>query len=228
LKLYQDRADAGRRLAALLTEYADRPDVIVLALPRGGVPVGFEVARVLHAMLDVFLVRKLGLPGYEELAMGAIASGGVIVVNEEVVRQFRIAPGTLEGVAEQELQELERREAVYRHGRSFPDISGRTVILVDDGLATGSTMRAGVTALRQLEPAAVIVAVPVGAPDTCELLKHSADRVMCAQAPENFSAVGRWYVDFDQTTDDEVCYLLQQGATEYQQSHTEKEVLARK
>jgi len=228
LKLYQDRADAGRRLAALLTEYADRPDVIVLALPRGGVPVGFEVARVLHAMLDVFLVRKLGLPGYEELAMGAIASGGVIVVNEEVVRQFRIAPGTLEGVAEQELQEMERREAVYRHGRSFPDISGRTVILVDDGLATGSTMRAGVTALRQLEPAAVIVAVPVGAPDTCELLKQSADRVMCAQAPENFSAVGRWYVDFDQTTDDEVCYLLQQGQTEYQHSHTEKEALARK
>ena len=123
---------------------------------------------------------------------------------------------------------MERREAVYRHGRAFPDISGRTVILVDDGLATGSTMRAGVTALRQLEPAAVIVAVPVGAPDSCELLKQSADRVVCAEAPENFSAVGRWYVDFDQTTDDEVCYLLQQGQTEYQHSHTEKEALARK
>lgn len=211
--LYKDRSDAGRQLAGELSRYANRPDVIVLALPRGGVPVGFEVARALNAPLDVFLVRKLGLPGYEELAMGAIASGGVRVLNDEVVRQFHISPHSIETAAEEQQAELERREQVYRAGADLIDVKDKTVILVDDGLATGSTMRAAVQALRLLDPAMVVVAVPVGAADTCQNMSKEADLVLCAAAPEDFSAVGRWYSDFSQTTDAEVCDLLSQAST---------------
>ena len=214
--LFRDRSDAGHRLAAELAEFANRRDVIVLALPRGGVPVAYEVARALNAPLDVFVVRKLGLPGYEELAMGAIASGGIRVVNEDVVRQFRVQADAIDIVADEELQELERREAEYRNGSPPPNVAGKTVILVDDGLATGSTMRAAVLALRQLHPAAVIVAVPVGAAETCDQLKEFADEVLCAVIPDNFSAVGRWYVNFAQTSDEEVKELLVRAAQERQ------------
>jgi predicted phosphoribosyltransferase len=206
--LFRDRSDAGRLLAARLLAYAGRPDVIVLALPRGGVPVGAEVARALRAPLDVFLVRKLGLPGQEELAMGAIATGGVRVVNDEVVRRLRIGPDVIDAVSRQELQELRRREHRYRGDRPAPDVRGRTVILVDDGLATGSTMRAAVAALRRQGPAKVIVAVPVGAPETCEDFRRDADEVICARTPDPFYAVGLWYEDFSQTSDDEVRELL--------------------
>jgi len=212
--LFRDRSDAGCRIAAELAEFANRRDVIVLALPRGGVPVAYEVARALKAPLDVFVVRKLGLPGYEELAMGAIASGGVRVVNDDVVRQFRVNADAIDIVADDELQELERRETAYRNGRPPPNVAGKTVILVDDGLATGSTMRAAVLALRQLHPAAVIVAVPVGAAETCEQLKEYADKVLCTVMPDNFSAVGRWYIDFGQTSDEEVKELLVRAAQE--------------
>ncbi len=205
---FRDRTDAGVRLAARLGRYADRHDVIVLALPRGGVPVGAEVARALGAPLDVFLVRKLGVPGHEELAMGAIASGGVRVLNRDVLDQLRIAPKWVDAVAAQELAELTRREAVYRDGRPAPDVRGKTVVLVDDGLATGASMKSAVAALRDLGPARVVVAVPVGAPETCQELGELADEVVCAEAPDPFYAVGSWYVDFDQTTDEEVRELL--------------------
>lgn len=210
--LFQDRADAGRRLAEKLTGYAGRADVVVLALPRGGVPVGAEVARALGAPLDVFLVRKLGVPGHEELAMGAIASGGVRVVNETVARQLGIPADVVDAAAEREGQELARREAAYRDGRPAPDVRGKTVILVDDGLATGSTMRAAVAAVRRARPAAVVVAVPVGSAETCADFRGEADVVVCAEEPEPFFAVGTWYDDFSQTTDDEVRELLAQAA----------------
>jgi predicted phosphoribosyltransferase len=209
---FQDRADAGRVLATRLSEYADRPDVLVLALPRGGVPVGYEVARALHAPLDVFLVRKLGVPGHEELAMGALASGGVRVTNQDVVRALGIPEDVLAEVSAQEAQELRRRERLYRDDRPAPDVAGRTVILVDDGLATGSTMRAAVAAMRLLGPAQVIVAVPVGAADTCAELAREADDAVCAVTPEPFLAVGMWYEDFTQTTDEEVRELLERAA----------------
>src|SRR5262245_45964453 len=206
--LFRDRTDAGRRLAEALSQYAGRPDLVVLALPRGGVPVAFEVARTLDAPLDVFLVRKLGLPGHEELAMGAIASGGVRVLNDEVVRVLDLSPQLIEEVARTEQQELERRERVYRDDRPPVDVRGKTVLLVDDGLATGSTMRAAVAALRRQGPARIIVAVPVGASDSCEELQE-ADEVVCAKMPEPFRAVGMWYEDFSQTTDEEVRELLE-------------------
>ena len=205
---FRDRSDAGRRLAEQLAEYADRADVRVLALPRGGVPVGWEVARALGAPLDVFLVRKLGIPGHEELAMGAIASGGVRVLNRQVVDTFSIPERTVAAVAATEQEELERREREYRAGRAAPDVRGRTVILVDDGLATGSTMRAAVAALRAQEPGELVVAVPVGAAETCSELAREVDRVVCAATPEPFLAVGLWYEDFAQTTDEEVRSLL--------------------
>jgi predicted phosphoribosyltransferase len=210
--LYRDRREAGRFLARLLTEYADRPDVVVLALPRGGVPVAYEVARALGAPLDVFLVRKLGLPGHEELAMGAIASGGVRVLNEDVVRALGISEDVVATVAAEELQELKRRERAYRGNRPAPDVRGKTVILIDDGLATGSTMRAAVAALRQQGPARIVVAVPVGAPGTCAELQGEADEAVCAQTPDPFYAVGLWYRDFSQTTDEEVRELLERAA----------------
>jgi predicted phosphoribosyltransferase len=205
---FQDRHDAGRQLAGHLQPYAGRPDVIVLALPRGGVPVGYEVARALGAPLDVFLVRKLGVPGHEELAMGAIASGGVRVLNEDVVSELRISDRWVDTVAARELAELRRREEAYRDGRPAPDVRGKVAILVDDGLATGASMRAAVGALQRLGPARVVVAVPLGAAQTCRELGQIADEVVCAETPDPFYAVGTWYRDFDQTTDDEVRELL--------------------
>jgi putative phosphoribosyl transferase len=205
---FRDRIEAGQVLAAKLAAYADRGDVVVLALPRGGVPVAFEVAQALHAPLDVFLVRKLGAPGHTELAMGAIASGGVRVLNDNVIRGLRIADETIDAVAAQERQELRRRERLYRGDQAEPDVRGRTVILVDDGLATGSTMRAAVLALRQQRPARTIVAVPVGSRENCDELGQEADEALCAVTPDPFIAVGHWYGDFTQTTDEEVRELL--------------------
>jgi predicted phosphoribosyltransferase len=207
--IYRDRRDAGRLLAEELTAYAGRPDVLVLALPRGGVPVGYEVAKALRAPLDVFLVRKLGLPGQEELAMGAIARGGVRIMNEEVVEAMGVTEEVIEDVSAREQRELERRERLYRDDRPFPEVSGRIVILVDDGLATGSTMRAAVAALRRRAPSRIIVAVPIGAATTCDELLEIADDVVCVQQPEPLRAVGLWYHDFSQTTDEEVHDLLQ-------------------
>lgn len=204
MKRFRDRAEAGRDLAALLREYAGREDVVVLGLPRGGVPVAREVARELGAPLDVFMVRKLGVPGHEELAMGAIASGGVRVMNPEVVRTLRIPESAIERTVAQEVRELERRERMFRGDRPAPDLRGRTVILVDDGLATGATMRAAVAALRDLGPARIVVAVPVGSPEACEDFRHVADEVVCALTPSPFQAVGLWYENFGQTTDAEV------------------------
>jgi len=210
--LFRDRFDAGQQLAAKLRRYAGRDDVIVLALPRGGVPVAYEVARALGAPLDVFLVRKLGVPGHEELAMGAIASGGIRVLNEQVVRGLGIPQEVIDEAAEQEQIELERRERAYRGDRRPPDVRDRIVILVDDGLATGSSMRAAVAALRQRQPGRIVVAVPVGAADTCADFQEEADEAVCARQPDPFYAVGAWYDDFTQTTDEEVHELLGQSS----------------
>ena len=213
---FRDRGDAGRRLATGLMDYAGRPDLLVLALPRGGVPVAYEVARALGARLDVFLVRKLGLPGHEELAMGAIASGGVRVLNQDVVNVLQIPEQLIDKVAEAELRELERREHTYRGNRPPPDVHGKTIILVDDGLATGSTMRAAATALRQQGPARIVVGVPVAAPEICEEFRDEVDDIVCAITPEVLFGVGAWYQDFSQTTDDEVRDLLAKAARDRQ------------
>ena len=205
---FHDRRDAGRQLAALLDSYAGRADVIVLALPRGGIPVGYEVAQALGAPLDVFVVRKLGVPGYEELALGALASGGARVINDDVVRMYRISRDLLDDVTRMERAELERREHQYRGDRPFPELAGKTIILVDDGLATGATMRAAVAAVREKAPARVVVAVPVSAAETCAAFRGIADEIVCALTPEAFHAVGLWYENFAQTTDDEVRELL--------------------
>ncbi|MGH8565713.1 MAG: phosphoribosyltransferase [Gammaproteobacteria bacterium] len=207
---FRDRREAGQLLATKLTAYANLPDVLVLALPRGGVPVAYEVARALGAPLDIFLVRKLGVPGYEEFAMGAIATGGVRVLNDQVVGGLRIPDYIVDEVAASEQQELMRRERLYRGHHPPPDVRGRTVILVDDGLATGATMLAAIKALRQQQPARIVVAVPTAAPETCEQLRAEADDVICAITPEPFHAVGLWYDDFSQTTDEEVRELLAQ------------------
>jgi len=212
LTRFRDRREAGRVLAQELAAYARRPDVVVLALPRGGVPVAYEVARALGAPLDVFLVRKLGVPGHEELAMGAVATGGVRVLNDQVVRALGIPPDVIDMVAAWEQQELARRERLYRGDRPPPDVKGRTVVLVDDGLATGATMRAALAALRQQQPARRVVAVPTAAAQTCDALRTEADDVVCATTPEPFDAVGFWYEDFSQTTDDEVRELLDRAA----------------
>jgi putative phosphoribosyl transferase len=209
--LFRDRAEAGRVLGSKLKAYAQRPDVLVLALPRGGVPVGYEIARALGAGFDVFLVRKLGLPGREELAMGAIASGGVRVINQEVVRLLEVSPEVIERVAAEETAELARREHEYRDDLQPVEVKGKTVILVDDGLATGSTMRAAVAALRRLEPSRIVVAVPVAAPDTLAVFQSLVDDVVCLQTPEPFRAVGLWYRDFSQISDAEVRALLHPG-----------------
>jgi predicted phosphoribosyltransferase len=206
--IFHDRADAGRHLTRRLGKYANRPDVVVLALPRGGVPVAFEVAVALHAPLDVFLVRKLGLPGHPELAMGAIASGGVRVLNNDVVQALHIPEAVIDEVAVQEQLELKRREQAYRDGRPAPPVRGRTGILVDDGLATGSSMRAAVAALRQRGPSRIVVAVPVAAAETCATMQGEVDEIVCATTPEPFYAVGVWYEDFSQTSDAEVRQLL--------------------
>jgi predicted phosphoribosyltransferase len=210
---FRDRAEAGRALAGKLATYADRSDVLILALPRGGVPVAYEVARALKAPLDVFLVRKLGVPGREELAMGALASGGLVVLNEDVVRGLRIPPDIIEHVTRSETEELRRRERAYRDDRPAPDVRGRTVILVDDGLATGSTMRAAVAALRQAGPAEIVVAVPVASESTCEELRQEVEDIICVHTPEPFHAVGLWYDDFSQTSDEEVRSLLAGAAS---------------
>ncbi|MFN2565549.1 MAG: phosphoribosyltransferase [Gemmatimonadaceae bacterium] len=209
---FRDRTEAGRRLAAHLGGYAGRHDVIVLALPRGGVPVAFEVAQALGATLDVFLVRKLGMPGHEEFAIGAIASGGVRVLNEDTIRDYGVSPQQVDAIVEAEERELERRERQYRGPRPFPDVAGRTVILIDDGLATGSTMRAAVRALREERPARIVVAVPTAPAETCAELRSVVDEVICLMTPEPFYAVGLWYEDFSQTTDEEVRELLERAA----------------
>ncbi|HEV3166945.1 MAG TPA: phosphoribosyltransferase [Isosphaeraceae bacterium] len=208
---YQNRTEGGRFLAEKLRVYANRPDVVVLALPRGGVPVAYEVARALRAPLDVFLVRKLGVPGHEELAMGALASGGVRLLNDEVVQSLKISPQVIDAVTGDEKRELARRERSYRGDRPPPDVQDRTVILVDDGLATGTTMRAAIAALRRRQPAEIIVAVPVAASSTCEELRTEADHVVCLRTPEPFHAVGLWYADFSQTSDEEVRELLERS-----------------
>ncbi|HEV2108140.1 MAG TPA: erythromycin esterase family protein [Thermomicrobiales bacterium] len=208
---FRDRVEAGRQLGAALRRYADRDDVIVLALPRGGVPVAARVAEVLNAPLDLFLVRKLGVPGHEELAMGAIASGGARVLNEDLVADLNISESTIEAVASSELRELARRERLYRGTRPQPEIAGRTVIVVDDGLATGSTMRAAIAALRERHPGRIVVAVPVAAPSVCAAFSDIADEVLCTMTPEPFYAVGLWYEDFAPTSDQEVQTLLREA-----------------
>jgi putative phosphoribosyl transferase len=212
---FRDRREAGRLLAARLSVYAGRPDVVVLALPRGGVPVAYEVAHALGAPLDVFLVRKLGMPGHEEFAIGAIASGDVLVLNEETLRDYGVRRDQVEAVVEAEKRELERREHRYRGDRPFRDLAGRTVILIDDGLATGSTMRAAVAALRQERPARVIVAVPTAPAETCDEMRAIVDEMVCLLTPEPFYAVGLWYDDFSQTTDEEVRELLEHAAARH-------------
>jgi predicted phosphoribosyltransferase len=209
--LFSNRTDAGKKLAERLSGYSGRKDLLVLALPRGGVPVAFEVARELGAQLDVFIVRKLGVPGHEELAMGAIASGGIRVLNMDVVRSLRISDDTIAAVAAAEQVELERRERLYRRGRPEPDIEGRTVILIDDGLATGATMSAAVQAVRVKKPAHLTVAVPTAAKDTCNEFEREVDEAICLATPEPFYGVGAWYTDFSQTSDREVCELLERS-----------------
>lgn len=209
---FRDRAHAGRVLAERLDEYHSDPNALVLALPRGGVPVGFEVARHLHVPLDVFVVRKLGVPGREELAMGAIASGGARVLNDDVIGHLAIAPDIVQEVAKRESREVERREAEYRGNRPRLNVHNRILILVDDGLATGSTMRAALAALRPQHPRAIVVAVPVAAAPTRDEFRRLADQVICVAAPDGFSSVSQWYDDFSQTTDDEVRRLLAKAA----------------
>jgi putative phosphoribosyl transferase len=208
---FHDRVEAGRLLAEHLDAYAGRADVIVLALPRGGLPVAYEIAARLRAPLDIFLVRKLGAPGQPELAMGAIATGGARVLNDEVIHYLSVTTEVIEAVARAEQVELERREQAYRGDRPTPDLHGRIVILVDDGLATGSSMRAAIAAVRTQQPARIVVAVPVAAKETCEELRREVDDLVCLRTPEPFSAVGLWYDDFSQTSDEEVRDLLQRA-----------------
>lgn len=212
--LYRDRIEAGRVLATKLTAYANRPDVLVLALPRGGIPVAYEVAKALHVPLDIFLVRKLGVPGHEELAMGAIALGGIRVINKGVVETLHIPDDVIEAVTQKEQQVLEQRERLYRDDRALPDVRNRTILLIDDGLATGTTMRAAAHALRQRQPARLVVAVPVGAPQTCEELRPEVDEIICTETPACFYGVGRWYEDFSQISDEEVYNLLARAQQE--------------
>jgi putative phosphoribosyl transferase len=208
MSLYRDRRDAGLALAAALSKYAREPRLMVLALPRGGVPIGYEVARALDAALDVFVVRKLGVPGHEEYAMGALASGGARVLRQDVISELKISAASLEAIVAKELRELKRREHAYRSHLPPLDVKTRTVILVDDGLATGSTMRAAIAGLKQLTPQRIVVGVPIAAPETCQELSREVDDMVCAATPQPFGAVGLWYEDFSQTTDQEVRELL--------------------
>ena len=210
---FADRREAGRVLAeALIPRYGNRTEVRVLGLPRGGIPVAYEVARSLRAPLDVFMVRKLGTPGREELAMGAIASGGLVVINHDVVDALKITPDEIDAELEAERAELDRREILYRGDRPRPALAGNVVILVDDGLATGSTMRAAVSAVRQEKPARIVAAVPTGSSSTCKEIGRLADECVCVATPSPFRAVGEWYEDFSQTTDDEVRGLLREAS----------------
>jgi putative phosphoribosyl transferase len=213
-RAFPNRAEAGRQLAEKLEKYAGGDDVIVLGLPRGGVPVAYEVAKHLRVPLDVFIVRKLGVPGFEELAAGAIASGGVRVLNQDVVRVIPYAEAAIEAVTARETTELQRREQIYREGRPAPELRDKIVILVDDGLATGATMRAAVKALRQYGAAKIVMAAPVAPPDTCEELAQEADEAICLRTPPFFQAVGQYYEDFSQTSDDDVRELLTRAAQE--------------
>lgn len=214
--LFKDRRVAGKLLAQELAAYAHRPDVLVLALPRGGVPVAFEIAKALNVPLDVIVVRKLGVPNQEELAMGAIASGGVRILNQQTVRDLNISDDQIARIALTEERELERREWLYRGDRPFPNPQGRTVILVDDGLATGATMWAAIVALHKQQPAQIVIAVPIAARQSCEELKNQVDKIVCIATPDPFYSVGLWYQNFPQTTDDEVCDLLVTAATDHQ------------
>jgi putative phosphoribosyl transferase len=218
-RAFQNRTEAGQQLAEKLEKYAGREDVIVLGLPRGGVPVAYEVAKRLRAPLEVFIVRKLGVPGFEELAAGAIASGGVRVLNQDVVRAIPHAEEAIEAVTARETAELARREEIYREGRPAPELRDRIVILVDDGLATGATMRAAVKALRERGAARIVVSVPVGPPDTCQELEQLADETICLSTPPFFQAVGQYYEDFSQTSDDDVRELLTRAAQEMPQTN---------
>lgn len=209
---FPNRTEAGQQLAKKLARYANRPDVRVLALPRGGVPVGYEVAQALHAPFDVFVVRKLGVPGHEELAMGALASGGVRVLNRGVVEELQIPDDVIDVVAARELRELERRERAYRDDRPAPDVQGRTVILVDDGIATGSTMKAAIEALRQLEAGRIVVATPTAALSTVREMRANVEELVAVMTPADFAGVGQWYEDFSPTTDEEVRDLLKRAS----------------
>ena len=216
---FSDRREAGERLADRLRHYANRPDVIVFALPRGGVPVGFEVADALRAPLDVFVVRKLGVPGHEELAMGAVASGDLQVINDDVVNSLEIPEEIIESAARRQLEELRRQQETFRGGRAPPNIDWRVVILVDDGLATGSSMRAAVGAIKRQRPKRLVVAVPVGAAATCQALRDEVDEVVCVATPADFMAVGVWYEDFTPTSDEEVRYLLSDPEVRNESTH---------
>jgi predicted phosphoribosyltransferase len=224
-RAFANRTEAGRLLAEKLETYANRNDVVVLGLPRGGVPVAYEVAKHLHARLDVFTVRKLGVPGFEELAAGAIASGGVRVLNEDVMRAIPYADAAIEAVTARETAELQRREQIYREGRPAPELRDKIVILVDDGLATGATMRAAVKALRERGAAKIVVAVPVGPPDTCQELAQQADEAICLSTPPFFQAVGQYYDDFSQTSDDDVRELLTRAAQEFSRERSDNQPL---
>jgi putative phosphoribosyl transferase len=212
---FQDRSHAGRLLAEKLVHYAGRKDVLVLALPRGGVAVGFEIARTLRVPLDVFVVRKLGVPGHEELAMGAVASGGIRVLQQNVIHALGISQQMIEVVTDRELEELARRELAYRGVRSAPVVAGRAVILVDDGLATGSTMHAAVQALKRLAPARMVMAVPIGAPEICEQFRDKVDEIVCLETPEDLDGIGLWYEDFSQLNDDDVRGFLRRVEQEH-------------
>ncbi|HET6594830.1 MAG TPA: phosphoribosyltransferase [Anaerolineales bacterium] len=212
---FQDRRHAGRKLARNLSIYAGKADILILALPRGGVPVAYEVALALNAPLDVFIVRKLGLPGREELAMGAVASGGVRVLNGDIIRMLSIPDEVINLVAKRELQELQRRERLYRGNRPKPELRDRTILLIDDGLATGASMRAAIAGLRAQHPARIVIAVPTAAPDVCEAFQSEADEIICAITPEPFYGVGRWYEDFSPVSDEEVQVLLEEANRQY-------------
>ena len=212
---FRDRAEAGRLLARRLKpDYANKPDVLVLALPRGGVPIAYQIAKVLHAPLDICVVRKLGVPGRKEVAMGAIGQGGIMELNQDLVAELKISDSAIKEVIVKEWQELERRERVYRGSRPLPDLSDRTIILVDDGIATGLTLKAALSIIKQQQPKKIVVAVPVAPPDICEELEAEVDKVVCLAAPEPFQAVSLWYEDFSATTDEEVCWLLAQNNQE--------------
>lgn len=212
---FHNRTEAGRRLAAQLSQYANSPDVLVLGLPRGGIPVAYEIAKALHVPLDVWLVRKLGVPGQEELAMGAIASGGVMILNNEIINLLKISREAVEQVAAAEKQELERRDQAYRGDRPLPQIENHTIILVDDGIATSSTLRAAIAALQRHQPKHIVVAAPVAPPSVCESLKTIVDDVVCLNTPEPLHSIGMWYIDFSQTTDNEVRDLLRRSTLEF-------------